>query len=45
MNPMQKYPPIIESFDCILNMFVFMLLCPINFPISLGTCSIPKLSK
>ena len=23
-NPMQEYPHIIESFGCILNMFVFM---------------------
>ena len=32
---MQKYPQIIELFDCILNMFVFMFLCSINFSISL----------
>ena len=44
MNPMQKYPHIIELFDCILNMFVFML-CLINLSISLGTCSTPKLLK
>ena len=30
-NPMQKYPHIIELFDSILNMFVFIFLCPINF--------------
>ena len=45
MNPMQKYLHIIESFDCIPNMFIFMFLCTINFSISLGTCSTPKLSK
>ena len=39
MNPMQNYPLIIELFACILNMFVFMFLCPIDF---LGTCSTPK---
>ena len=45
MNPMQKYPHIIELFPCILNMFVFMFLCAVNFSISLGTRSTPKLSK
>ena len=45
MNPMQKYPDIIELFDCILNMIVFMFLYPIKFSISLRTCSTPKLSK
>ena len=45
MNPMQKYPHIIELFDFILNMFVFMFLCPINILTSLGTCSTPELSK
>ena len=45
MNPMQKYPQIIESFDCILNMFVFMFLCSIDFSISLVTYSTPKVSK
>ena len=42
MNPMQKYPHIIELLDCILNMFVFMFLCLISFSISLGTCSTPN---
>ena len=45
MNPKQKYPDIIELFGCILNMFVFMLLCPINISIYLGTCLTPKLLK
>ena len=45
MNPIQKHPHIIELSACILNMFVFVFLCPINFLISLGTCSTPKLSK
>ena len=45
MNPIRKYPNIIELPACILNMFVFVFLCPINLLISLGTCSTPKLSK
>ena len=45
MNLIQKYPHIIESFACILNMFVFMSLFPINLLISLGICSTPKRSK
>ena len=45
MNPIQKYPHIIGLFACILNMFVFMFLCPINFSVYLGTCSTAKLSK
>ena len=45
MDPIQKYPQIIELSACILNMFVWMLLCPINLLISLGTCLTPKLSK
>ena len=30
INPIQKYPHIIESYACILKMFVMFLL-PINF--------------
>ena len=45
MNPIQKYPHIIELSACILNMFVFAFLCPINLLISLGTCSTPKLNS
>ena len=45
MNPIQKYPHIIELPACILDMFVFVYLCPIDFLISLGKCSTPKLSK
>ena len=45
MNPIQKYPHIIESSACILNMLVFVFLCPISLLISLGTCSTPKLSN
>ena len=40
MNPMQKYPHIIELVDCILNMFVFIFLWPIKF-----SSSTPQLSK
>ena len=52
---MQKYPHIIESYACILNIFALIfLLSPtaepsslehINLLISLGICSMPKLSK
>ena len=42
---MQKYPHIIGLSACILNMFVFMFLYPINLLVSLGAYSIPKLSK
>ena len=36
MNPLQKYPHIIESFACTLKMFAFMFLFPINFYFFLG---------
>ena len=45
INPIQKYPHIIELSACILNMFAFVFLCPINVLGSLGTCSTPKLLK
>ena len=54
MNSMQKYPHIIESYACILNILLFIRskeldfvvsLLPINLLISLGICSTPKLSK
>ena len=45
MNPMQKYPHIIELFACTRKMLAFMFLFPINSLISSGTCSTPKLSK
>ena len=50
MNPIQKYPHIIESYACILKIFVIMLLLLlllllINALISLGICSTPKGSK
>ena len=53
INPIQKYQRIIESYACILKIFVFMfLICEtedkgrlINVFISFGICSTPKLSK
>ena len=45
MNLIQKYPQIIELLACIINMFAFVFLCPINLLISLGTCGTPKISK
>ena len=52
INPIQKYPYIIESFACILKIFVLKFLFLkaedegrlINALISLGICSTPKLS-
>ena len=35
----------IESYDCILNILLSILLLLMNLLISLGICSIPKLSK
>ena len=45
INPIQKYSHNIESYACILKVFVFMLLLLINAFISFGICSTPKLSK
>ena len=45
INPIQKYLHIIESYACILKIFVFMFLLPINVLISFGICSNPKESK
>ena len=44
INAIQKYPHIIESYACNLNMFDVIDLFPINCLISLGICSTPKLS-
>ena len=42
----QKYPHIIDSYACILKIFVVMdKERPINALISFGICSTPKLSK
>ena len=49
INPMQKYPHIIELFSCTQKMLVFIFLFPgnslIDFLISSGIYSTPKLSK
>ena len=45
IDPMQKYPHIIESCACILKIIVFIFLLLINVLIPLGICSTPKLSK
>ena len=45
MNSIQKYPHIIESYACILNILALIFLLSINLLISLGKCSTPKLSK
>ena len=45
INPIQKYPLIIESYACILKIFVKNVDWSINFLISFGMCSTPKLSK
>ena len=45
MNPMQKYPHVIELFASTRKMLTIMFLFSINSSISSGTCSAPKLSK
>ena len=45
INPIQNYPNVTASYACILKIFVIMLLLPMNFLISFGMCSTPKLSK
>ena len=45
INPIQKYPQIIESYACILKIFVFMFLLLTNALIFFGICSNPNLSK
>ena len=46
IKPLQKYSHIIESYACILKMFVVIdKKRPINALISLGICSTPKESK
>ena len=42
MNPMQKYPHIIELFACTPKILAFMFLFPINYLIFWGTSSTPK---
>ena len=46
INPIQKYPHVIESYACILKIFVVIdKKRSINTLISFGTCYNPKLSK
>ena len=45
INLIQKYPHITESYACYLKMFVTIVELSINFLISFGICSTPKLSK
>ena len=46
IKPIQKYPHIIESYTCTLKIFVVIdKELSINYLISFGICSIPKLSK
>ena len=45
INPIKKYPRIIELFACTQKMLAFIFLLPMNSLISSGTCSAPKLSK
>ena len=42
---MQNHSHITESYACTLKIFVVIFLFPINFIISFGICSTPKLSK
>ena len=43
INPIQKYPHIIES--CLYSIFAVIFLFPMKFLISFEICSTPKLSK
>ena len=45
MNPIQKYPYVIELFACTRKILAIMFLFPINSLISSGTCSTPKLKQ
>ena len=45
INPIQKYPHITESYDCILKIFVTTIDLSINILISFGICLTTKLSK
>ena len=45
INPIENYLHIMESYACILKIFVFMFLLPINVLNSSGICSNPKESK
>ena len=45
MTPLQKYPHITELFACTRKRLAFIFSFLINYFISSGTCSTPKLSK
>ena len=45
LNPIQNYSNIVESITYILWIFVVVFLLPINFLVSFGICSTPRLSK
>ena len=45
INPIQKYPHIMESYAYILKIFVFMFLLPKNVLIFFGICYTLKESK
>ena len=45
INPIEKYPHITELHACILKIYFCMFLLPMNFLITFGMCSTPKLSK
>ena len=45
LNPIEKYPQLVQSFVCILKVFVKIVDLSINFMTSFGICSTPKLSK
>ena len=45
MNPIQKYPRIIELFACTRKLLAIMFLFPICFLVSSEKCSRLKLSK
>ena len=43
MNPIQKYPHVVELLDCTPKMLALMFLFSINSLTSLGRCLTPKL--
>ena len=45
INPIEKHPHVIESYACILKIFVTTKDLSINILIYFGMCSTPKLSK
>ena len=45
INPIRKYPHILESYACIQKIFVTIVHLLINVLISFGMCPTAKLSK